>query len=119
MARLSREEYDTIMRRLADGTNADTEMMDLIGRLRSDFDESLSVDLEETQRQWQERYDAVVGERDRAIGERDESRRAYRERFFDGPNNARQEAENIVRDQEMDTPRRGIRDLYGVEGGIL
>lgn len=118
MARLSKEEHDNILRQLSDGINANTEMMDLIGRLRNDFDESLTVDLAETERQWQERYNTVVGERDRAIGERDESRRAYREAFFSAPENARREAEQIVDNQRNDTPR-SVRDILGVEGEVL
>lgn len=118
MARLSKEEHDNILRQLGDGINANAEMMDLIGRLRSDFDESLQIDLGETERQWQERYDRVVGERDRAIGERNESRRAYRERFFAAPENARREAEQIVGEQRNDTPRT-VRDVLGVEGEVL
>ena len=110
MARLTKEEHDSILQRLGDGTNADAEMMDLIGRLRSDFDESLSVDLNETERAWKERYDGVVGERDRAIGERDEARRAYRERFF---SNAQEEAEAIVNRQKEDSPR-GTDAVLGI-----
>ena len=117
MARLSKEEHDNILRQLGERTNADAEMMDLIGRLRSDFDESLSIDLGETERQWQERYNAVVAERDRAIGERDESRRVYRERFFGAPENARREAEQIVAEQANDTPK-GVNEVLGIEGRL-
>lgn len=118
MARLSKEEHDNILRQLSDGINANAEMMDLIGRLRNDFDESLSVDVAETERQWQERYDNVTRERDTAIGERDEARRVYRERFFATPENARREAEQIVNNERNDTPRT-VRDVLGVEGEVL
>lgn len=110
MARLSKEEHDNILSRLGEASNADAEMMDLIGRLRSDFDESLSVDLDETRREWEERYNGVVSERDKAIGERDEARRAYRERFF---SNAQEEAEKIVNNQKDDSPR-GTDYLLGI-----
>lgn len=110
MARLSKEEHDSILQRLGDATNADSEMMDLIGRLRSDFDESLSVDLGETERAWTEKYNGMIGERDRAIGERDEARRAYRERFF---SNAQEEAQRIVDNQKEDSPR-GTDYLLGI-----
>ena len=111
MARLSKEEHDSILNRISDAANADPEMMDLIGRLRSGFDESLSVDLSETERVWQERYDSVVGERDRAIGERDEARRSYRERFF---SNAEEEAQQIVDRQKDDSPR-GTDYILGIK----
>lgn len=114
MARLSKEEHDRILESLATRGNADEEMMDLVGRLRADFDESLSVDVSETEREWERRYNDMRGERDRAIGERDESRRAYRERFFNGASDAQREAERIVDNQKQDSPR-GMNALLGIE----
>lgn len=110
MARLSKKEHDGILSSLGEKANADPEMMGFIDRLRSDFDESLSVDLEESTRQWQEKYDGMKGERDKAIGERDEARRAYRERFF---SNAEREAEDIVNNQKQDSPR-GTDYILGI-----
>lgn len=111
MARLSKEEHDRILSEISERSNADTEMMDLVGRLRDDFDESLSVDLRETEDEWNRRLDEMRGERDRAIGERDEARRSYRERFF---SNAQREAEAIVDRQKDDSPR-GINEVLGID----
>lgn len=109
MARLSKEEHDQILQSLSDSSNASPEMMELVDRLRSDFDESLSVDMTETVRDWENRYN-------QAIGERDEARRAYRERFF---SSAQQEAEQIVNRQKEDSPR-GINEVLGIkEEGVL
>lgn len=108
MARLSKDEHDTILKQLADENNASPEMMDLIGRLRSDFDESLSVDMSETVRDWENRYNTVVGERD-------EARRLYRERFF---SNALEEAEKIVDRQKNESPR-GVDELLGIKKEVL
>ena len=111
MPRLSKEEHDNILKEISDKSNADPEMMDLIGKLRSDFDESLTVDLEETERKWNEKYSSIVSERDKAIGERDEVRRLYRERFF---TNAQVEAERIIKRQKEDSPR-GMNDVLGIK----
>lgn len=102
MARLTKEEHDKILESISEGVNASPEVMDFISRLRSDFDESLSVDLDEARRDWEDRYNTAVSERDRAIGERDEARRAYRQRFF---SNAQEEAEKIVSRQKDDSPK--------------
>lgn len=110
MARLSKEEHDEILQTLSDRTNADSEMMNFIDRLRSDFDESLSVDYDESTRQWQEKYSNMQSERDKAIGERDEARRAYRERFF---SNAKKESERIVDREKEDSPR-GTDYILGI-----
>lgn len=110
MARLSKEEHDEILGRLSDASNADPEMMDLVGRLRSDFDESLSVDVSEVERSWQEKYNALASERDTVIGERDEARRAYRERYF---SNAAAEAEAIVNREKKDSPK-GMNEILGI-----
>ena len=108
MARLTKEEHDNILRQLADEGNASPEMMDLVEKLRSDFDESLSVDMSETVRDWENRYNTVVGERD-------EVRRLYRERFF---NNAVEEAEKIVDRQKQESPR-GVDELLGIKKEVL
>lgn len=82
MARLSKEEHNGILEKISTAANLSPETMDLIDKLRSDFDESLSVDTEEVAKEWNDKLNAMKSERDKAIGERDESRRAYRERFF-------------------------------------
>lgn len=117
MARLSKDDHENLLRQIADGTNATPEIMDLIQRLRDDFDESLTVDTREVTAEWEEKYNSMVGERDqviserdRAIGERDEARRQYRERFF----NAREEAEQIVNRQKADSPK-GLKEVLNVK----
>lgn len=110
MARLSKEEHDKILSDFSEKANADPEMMNLIERLRADFDESLRVDLSETEREWKEKYDSMKSERDRAIGERDEARRSYRERFF---SNSQEEAKKIVKNQKMESPR-GMNAILGI-----
>lgn len=102
MARLTTEEHEDILKRVSDGVNAGPEIMDLIARLREDFNESLSVDTEETVKAWEDKYNSAISERDKALGERDEARRAYRERFF---SNAQDEASKIVDRQKEDSPR--------------
>lgn len=114
MARLSKEEHDSLLTRLSDGVNADSEMMDLVQRLRDDFDESLSVDVEEVRRDYESQLEGLRGERDRAIGERDESRKAYRERFFNPMKDAQLEAEKIVQNQKDDSPR-GMAAVLGIK----
>lgn len=104
MARLSKEEHDQILKSLSESANASPEMMDFIGKLRDDFDESLKVDSEETIREWENKYNRVVGERD-------EVRRAYRERFF---TSAETEAEKIVNREKEDSPR-GINAVLGIK----
>lgn len=114
MARLSKEEHEGYLSRLAEHANADTEMMDLIGKLRSDFDESLTVDMEEVRKEWESKYNTVISERDKAIGERDESRRAYRERFFSS--NREKEASQIMERERRDNPM-GMNELLGIKKG--
>lgn len=109
MARLSKDDHENLLKQIADGANASPEIMDLIQRLRDDFDESLEVDTREVTAEWEEKYNSVVTERDRAIGERDEARRQYRDRFF----NAREEAEQIVNRQKADSPK-SLREVLNV-----
>lgn len=116
MARLSKEEHDKIMQMIAEKTDNSQDIMEFIDRLRSDFDESLSVDWEETKKEMADKISAAEGraekfreERDRAIGERDESRRQYRERFF----GVREEAEQIVNREKKDSPR-GLSDVLNI-----
>lgn len=110
MARLSKDEHESLLQQIADGINASPEIMDLIQRLRDDFDESLKVDTREVTAEWEEKYNSAVTERDRAIGERDEARRQYRDRFF----NAREEAEQIVNRQKADSPK-GLKEVLNVK----
>lgn len=117
MARLSRDEHEDLLRQIADGTNAPPEIMELIQKLRDDFDESLQVDTREVTAEWEEKYnsavrerDQAISERDKSIGERDEARRQYRERFF----NAREEAEQIVDRQKADSPK-GLKEVLNLK----
>lgn len=115
MARLSKDEHEKILADLSNSINAAPEMMDLVQKLRDDFDESLSVDVEEVRREYDGRINDITAERDKARGERDEARRQYRERFFNGSFDARREAEEIVDRQKADSPK-GVRSLLGIEG---
>lgn len=110
MARLSKDEHDNLLQQIADTTNASPEIMDLVQKLRDDFDESLQVDTEEITREWSEKYENLKSELDRTIGERDEARRQYRDRFF----NVQQEAEVIVERQKKDSPK-SIADVLNIE----
>lgn len=124
MARLSKEAHDEILQKMSEGINADPEMMDLVDKLRSDFDESIAIDVDEVKRDYDDRLaamgeenerlrgeaDTMRTERDTAIGERDEARRQYRERFFD----ARKEAEEIVAREKKDSPR-GLSSVLNIE----
>lgn len=101
MARLTKEEHDRLLSEISEKTNASPEVMDLIGKLREDFDESLTVDTEEVTKEYETQLESLRGERDKAIGERDEARRAYRDRFF----NADAEAERIVSREKKDSPK--------------
>lgn len=101
MARLTKEEHDRLLSEISEKTNASPEVMDLIGKLREDFDESLSVDTEEVTREYETQLENLRGERDKAIGERDEARRAYRDRFF----NVDEEAQRIVAREKKDSPK--------------
>lgn len=114
MARLSKEEHDNILSRLSDASNAEPELMDFVDKLRSDFDESLSVDYSEVTKEWEDKYNAVVSERDKALSERDAARKAYRDRFF---TNAEREAEKIVKNQMDDSPKTpaGINEVLGIK----
>lgn len=109
MVRMSKEDHEGILKEIADKTNAGPELMDLLGKLRSDFDESLVVDVSEVGKEWEDKFNSMKGERDKAIGERDEARRAYRERFF----NASKEAEKIIDDKLPDSPM-GIDKVLGL-----
>lgn len=117
MARLSKEEHEEIIRQLSEKSNADPEMMDFFDKLRADFEESIAVDWEEVKKEWEgkateaeSRAEQYRQERDTAIGERDEARRQYRERFF----NVREEAEQIVAREKKDSPR-GLASVLNIK----
>lgn len=51
--RITKSEHDSILKQLSEQTDATPEMMELIDKLRNDFDESLSVDLEEVKKDYE------------------------------------------------------------------
>lgn len=111
MPRLTKEAHDDILKRLGEETNATPEVMDLLDSLRNDFDESLVVDTKE----WEDKLSSMTAERDKAIGERDEARKQYRERFWSG---TREEAEAVVKDTMHDEPKTpSIEDILGIKKG--
>lgn len=114
MARLTKEQHDNILNRLSDASNAEPALMEFVDMLRRDFDESLSVDYSEVNKVWEEKYKNVVEERDKALTERDEARKAYRDRFF---TNADREAEKIVKNQKDESPKTpaGINEVLGIK----
>lgn len=104
MARLSKEEHEGLLSTISERVDADPGLLDLVGRLRSDFDESLEVDVSEVERQYQAQIEALTNERDSAVAERDEARRVYRERFFSSTPNA---AINVERPKTLNDLLRG------------
>lgn len=112
MARMTKQEHEQVLEKLA-GTNiVSEEISSLVDKLRSDFDESISVDVDEVRKDYENKIKEAQDNYNRVLGERDEARRLYKERFF---SNAQEEAQQIVDRTKKDSPK-GIRSVLGMEG---
>lgn len=77
---MTRDEYRTVVSLISEKLGADPENQTLVGQLLGHLDSS-EQETNNLKSDYEQKITTITSERDKFLGERDEARRAYRERF--------------------------------------
>lgn len=79
---MTKDEYRTVVSLVSEKLGADPENQTLVGQLLGHFDSS-EKEVNDLKSDYEKKLSAITSERDKFLGERDEARRAYKERFVE------------------------------------
>lgn len=107
---MTKDEYRTVVSLVSEKLGADPENQTLVGQLLGHFD-STEEEINSLKLDYEKKISTITSDRDKFLGERDEARRAYRERFSNPNNNNSNSNDNNDVHEEYHVPT--IEEVLG------